>query len=80
MFYKLLAIKKENISGKLKWVEDDIEGNREDCGEYEMAGNYYLYRTSDTSEWKRKIIQNYKEEITNTYQRNLKLLQDLEIN
>lgn len=80
MLYKLLSLKKENISGEFKWVETEIEYEREDCGEYEIAGNYYLYRTSDTSAWKRKIIQNYKEEITNNYKRSLKLLQDLETN
>lgn len=80
MFYKLLALKKENISGKLKWVEQDIQYNREDCGEYELAGNYYIYRSSDTLEWKNKIIQKYRQEIINTYTTNLKLLEDIEVN
>ncbi len=79
LLYKFISLKKSNSTGEFKWVERDIEYDREDCGEYEIAGNYYIYRNSDTVQWKRKIIQRYREEIINTYTRNLKLLQDLEL-
>lgn len=76
MYYKTITL--ENRKGELVFIEEDLNFEREDEGEYIWINKAFIYKSSDVRVWKSKMKEDFKQQTVKQLEFYNQILKDVE--